>query len=665
LINPDLPVAPVAPVGGPGPGPALAYHLLPASARAAYLAWLAGGRNTDVAGGLVQLFCFGLERRVLLDADHDPAVRRELPAITAEVRRLRVRYADTGSAVRTVLDRLSDLLELLSAPRTTAGRSSSVTADPDRMAVQVALARFAVTSAPVPAEWARAWVRHHPSLTPRSAQVRCPEEFDRLFALRYAGWHGAGWVPPDDVPGIRLKYQPANPGLTTVLVCREDLPDVLAEPRGTRMLGALVDEVSAGLDPYSRWLARFPQGRGSLAAAAQLPPDLVGAGQGVIGGLRTWAEARLAGRPSAVIDAAEFGAFWSTAAPDRMAHDEATALLSVLALLGLGVEPDVRFGGPTLAPGPAVLFRLGGATADRPSARFRAAAAVIRCAAAVLSTAGQKDPNGPVSAAVRDLAALFRVDPGEDLRLVARLGWLLTTTVNVDRLGRQTAALDPTDREIAGRCLITLAVAADPSVGPATVAVLTRTYRILGLEPNLVFGRLHERSAGGSPARSVAGPAAARSTSADEPVVVRPADPVADGYALPWAGYTPATGGVTLDQETIMRKVSESAVAATLLTSIFDTAPPEPLGAAEPTASADPGQVAGLDRPHSLLLRTLAVRPSWTREEFASLAGTHGVLPDGALDLLNEVAIDAVGAPVIDDGDTLAVNNDVLLELLA
>src|SRR5581483_7988708 len=181
------------------------------------------------------------------------AVRRELPAITAEVRRLRTRYADTGSTVHAMLDRLVELLDLLTAPRGPGtGGVPGPAADPDRPAVRMALARFAAVSAPVPADWAAAWVRHHPSLTPRSAQVRCPEEFDRLFALRYRDRHGAGWVPPDDVPGVRLRYQPANPGLTSVLVCREDLPDVLAEPRGTRMLSALVDEVAAGLDPYSR-----------------------------------------------------------------------------------------------------------------------------------------------------------------------------------------------------------------------------------------------------------------------------------------------------------------------------------------------------------------------------------------------------------------------------
>jgi hypothetical protein len=41
------------------------------------------------------------------------------------------------------------------------------------------------------------------------------------------------------------------------------------------------------------------------------------------------------------------------------------------------------------------------------------------------------------------------------------------------------------------------------------------------------------------------------------------------------------------------------------------------------------------------------------------------VLPAGALDVLNEVAIETTGAPVLVDGDTLAIDNDVFLEMLA
>jgi hypothetical protein len=262
------------------------------------------------------------------------------------------------------------------------------------------LARLAVTGAPVPVDWARAWVEHHPSLPRRTVQTRCADEYGRLFTLRYHDQHGAGLVPPDDVPGIRLRYQPANPGLATTLVCRGDLPDVLEEPRCTRALGALADSVAAALDPYSRWLARFPQGRGSLAATTMLPAELVDAGDGHLAAVRVWAESRLGGRPWAVVGAAELSELWPMASPDRMDRDEAVALLTVLALLGYAVEPDARFGAPTLGPGQAVLFRLGRPAGDRPGPRFPAAAAIAQCAAAVASAATPVDPAGAAGAAV-------------------------------------------------------------------------------------------------------------------------------------------------------------------------------------------------------------------------------------------------------------------------
>jgi hypothetical protein len=627
LINPALPVV-TTPGRVTSSGPAPAYHLLAPAARAAYLRWLAGGRAGEAPADALRLFCFGLERRVLLDADHDSAVRRELPIIAAEARRLRTLHGDAG------LDRLLELLDLLTAPR-----SAPAAMIDGGSALRVALARFGAAGAPVPADWALAWVRRHPTLTPRSVQVHCPDEFDRLFALRYGRRYGDGWVPPDDVPGVRLRYRPANAGLPTTLICREDLPDVLTEPRATRMLGALVDEVAASLDAYRRWVARYPQGRGTLPAATLLPRELLDPDRGQFGELRAWADARLGGRSWTVVDGAEFTAFWHTAAPAGMARAEAAALLEVLALLGVGVEPDVRFAAPALGSGPAVLFRLGRRPADRPGARFVAAAAMARCAAAVAGAARPVDPRGAVGAAVlatvRDLGVHLRLDPDEGLRLVARASWLLTAGVDVERLGRHVKPLDRADRELAGRYLVTVAMAADPAVGPATVGVLARLYRLLGLDPTSVFGRLHRRSLGGP--------------LDDEPVVVRPAELDPGGHPLPWA--------VSLDPSAVRRTLAESSAAAALLTSIFEAAPD-----AAPAPARD---VAGLDRAHGRLLGALAARPSWTRDEFGSLAAAYGVLPDGALDVLNEVAIDVAGAPVVEDGATLAVDQDVLRELLA
>ena len=102
LINPDLPVAEdsSSPPTGRRPGLPTAYHLISPATRAAYLQWLADGRQTEAPAGLVLLFCFGLERRVVMDTGDDPAVGPDLSAITTEVRRLRVRYRDTGPVFR-------------------------------------------------------------------------------------------------------------------------------------------------------------------------------------------------------------------------------------------------------------------------------------------------------------------------------------------------------------------------------------------------------------------------------------------------------------------------------------------------------------------------------------------------------------------------------------
>lgn len=685
LIDPDLLVA--ASSGHyvvPGGGPELAYHRLSPVARRAYLDWQAGGRRTEVACGLVLLFCFGLERRVLVDGDEDPAVHRELPAITAEVRRLKARYGDAATSLRETLDRLLDLLELLTARRDTPPPGLG----PDRetpIAVGIALARFAVSATAVPAGWAQARIRHHRSLTPRRSENDCPAEFERLFALRYRDRFGAGMVvPAGSGTGIRFRYRPADPGLDTTLVWRADLPDLLTTRHGIGELAALRDEVAAALDPYRRWLARFPQGADSLAAVPLLPAELVDTRHGRLGAVRVWSERRLDGRPRAVVDAGEFRAFWSAADPERMDTDEATALVAVLGRLDLGVEPDVRFGAPPLASGPAVLFRLGRPASGRPGAHFAAAAAIVRCAAAVASAAGPVDPCAPAGvtllATVTDLAAALRVEPGEDTRLAARFSWHLSTRVEVDRLGRHATVLTAVEREVAGHYLVTVAVTADPAVGPATVSVLTRVYRMLGLDVDLVFERLHRRSTGGSSvlprlARPDAPPPAATGAGATGtedphgPVVVQAAVRRSSGYALPWAAPAePSSTGIALDHGLVRSKAAESSAASALLSAIFDAeehsdeaSGPDPV---PPTAGGD-RVIAGLDRAHGALLYALAERPAWTRGEFESLAAAHGVLPDGALDLLNEVAIDTAGDPLIEGDATLAIADDVLRELLA
>ncbi len=94
----------------------------------------------------------------------------------------------------------------------------------------------------------------------------------------------------------------------------------------------------------------------------------------------------------------------------------------------------------------------------------------------------------------------------------------------------------------------------------------------------------------------------------------------------------------------------------------------DPGGRTNPTGPAGSHQaepVAGLDPPHSALLRALAERPAWPQEEFEALATRLGLLPAGALDVLNEAALDATDDPVVTGEGDLEIDTDVLQELLS
>ena len=667
LINPDLPVARHrSATTGHDLAPYPSYHLISASERAAYLAWLADGRrDTQVPIGVVWLFFFGLERRVLLDAAGDPAVRLELPAIAAEVRRLRALYGTGNPSFHTCSSSLLDALELLSvhSDERPAGTAPAAGAAPPAprgerspvpMALRIALARYAAAGLPVPAEIARSWAWFHPALLPRTPQTRCAQEFDRLFRLRYTQRFGAGLIPRPSGTPLGLLYQPSSPGLTTVAVSRADLPDVLKEPTATRELGVLVDAVTGALDPYSRWMAKTPDGRGTLAATALLPAELLDRDAGPLGQLASWADAHLANQPSAVIDAAEFTAFWSIARPERMAKDEVVSLMQVLSRIGLGVEPDVRFDGPALTPGPAVLFRLGDDAPDNARSEFRTAATMLHLAGGVVSATGAA-ADGVEDPIVAELATTVRLTAAERTRLLARLRWLLTAEVAGTGLSRRIAALDQPERTATGHFLIAVAAGAR-IVSPAAVAALTSAYRMLGLDTELVIRRLHQRSiGGGSPDR-------ASYSQAEDPVVARRGGRADPGHALPWADTSPtAAGGVLLSQATISRKITETTAVGTLLAAIF--VDDEPIGGA-PAATAGPDGATDLDPAHRDLLRELGTRTSWARTDFAALAARYGVLPNGAVDLLNEVAMETAGEPVCEGDGDLVINSQVLQELL-
>jgi TerB-like protein len=151
-------------------------------------------------------------------------------------------------------------------------------------------------------------------------------------------------------------------------------------------------------------------------------------------------------------------------------------------------------------------------------------------------------------------------------------------------------------------------------------------------------------------------------TPAGEPVTIRAANTTTTGFAIP--PQPPAREqsqgvGLRLDWARIETKVAETAAVAAVLADIFPEDPPAPFPRAAGQAGA---RVAGLDGAHATLARTLATRGAWSRTDIAALARGLGLLPDGAMERINDAAIARCGAPLCDGEDPLAVNPRVARE---
>ncbi|MFC7761753.1 TerB N-terminal domain-containing protein [Catellatospora bangladeshensis] len=653
-----------------------AYEDLSPRARAAYLSWLADGRRSPQAPiGYVFLYFYGLERRVLVDLSHDANAFQDLPAIEAEVTRLLSVYGRSDS-FRSYASGFLDLIRAMrlgSTPGSLPKRPPALSDDhwSVPLMLRLGLGSFAASGTPVPTDWARAWAWYHPSIYPRTPQTRCAEEFEKLFELRYTQRFNEGIRLRPGKSRVRLSYHPASAGIDSQDIPLRDFPDVFEQAAPTRMLTDLVDSVTGELDAYSRWLGRNPQGRGSLAAMALLPAELADNRSSTVAALQQWAETHLGGRRVAVVNGAELIAFWPGTDQARLPKADFVALAQLLSRLGFGIEPDIRFGGPALAQ-TAVLFRDEGETSRTAGPAYTAAATLLLLAVAVSAADGEVSVEEQEHL-LSHLKHALELNRSEQVRLEAHLHWLIVSGVKLAGVKKRVEALAPDRLVEIGDFLVTVA-AADGVISPEEVATLSKIYGLLGLDPATVFGKLHH--AASRP------PSANRPTPAIGPVVVRPASQAPIEYAIPVippsssnqlatatrrpasASVPPPSDAFTLDSEAIAVKLHETATVSALLSSIFtdddvmvNTSPTTWVTSADPNASSEQAdRIAGLDSGHGALLRDLASKPSWTRAGFEDLAARHGLMPDGAIDVLNEAAYEKAGEPVIEDDGDLQIN---------
>ena len=621
------------------------YGSLRPGGRAAYLSWLASGRDDpDVYIGHVFLYFYGLERRMLVDARVDPE-HADVPIIADEVRRLLSIYGFNNlfraqaTKFLVVIDSPSWMTpDLVPPPASTCGMF---------FGVRVALGRYAQTAQPIPAAWALLWLRTEVTL--RTPASRCASEFDELFTARYQARYKDGLVIKPTKSTITYSYSPASSRLGGFTVKMGSIPDVARRTSSLNKLKVLGLECTEALQGLSQYRRRYPDGAGSLEAVALLPDDVRAPLEGkVVKDFRDWADAAIETGPS-LVPLDDVMAHWAPGRSTKLTKADAVAMASLFAKLGTGIEPDVRFGSSTPAQSShVVLFSLPPGATAAPSAQYAAAATVVHLAGVVASA------DGSVSDAERrhlaeHLEVVLGLDHAERVRLEAHLLWLVGAKTSLASLKKRVDALDQGRRAAIGRFVVGFA-ASDGLVSAPELTMLAKLYRLLGLNESEVYSVVHALA------------------SADPgPVTVQEADSGEVRWPIPALGPDPAIA-VRLDPAKIRARLAETASVSALLADIFtddeEPAPPE-LAGRGPETEVDIQRVVGLDGPHSQLARHLCSQERWDRGSVEELAARLGLtMLEAAIDRVNDATIEASGEPLIEGDDPLEINDYVAEELV-
>ncbi len=69
--------------------------------------------------------------------------------------------------------------------------------------------------------------------------------------------------------------------------------------------------------------------------------------------------------------------------------------------------------------------------------------------------------------------------------------------------------------------------------------------------------------------------------------------------------------------------------------------------------------MVGLDPKHTLLVEQIVQREHWTNEEFDQIAGKQGLMPSGALEVVNEWAFNKFDEALLDEYEGYDVSQDI------
>lgn len=642
LINPTLPVNRRAlDTAGDLVGYWPSYDDIDSRSRAAYLAWLSTDRSApDTYIGYVFLYFYGLERRLLLDDQANPMSIEERAALLVELARLQTIYGYNRSFNNYVTNLIThvQVLQLVDDVNQSDYQMPALevlcTGRNFNAAFQYALGVTVQAGEPISAVLALAWVKSHPDFNLRTPARRCAALFDQLFQLRFQHQFADGFRVKPNRARLKLHYRPASASLRGYQSRALDVPDACYLKLPFKKLMTLAETCTAELESYSRFVGVKDHAPDTLAAISRLPDDLA---QQVscpeLTRLRTWVQTQLADASWCLVSVADVLALCVADQVPKLNKATAELLANVLQKAGAGMAPDRRYhhASPTL-DGQVVIFAGGHGADFSTSDTYQQLAARLRLGAMVACV--DQDVH---QAEVSMLETLVTAHPAfsviEQQSLLAYLHWRLQAPSSTAGLKALFEKIEVREKQAISDMLLRVALS-DGKVAPAEVKQLEKLYRSLGLDPAMVR-------------HDLAGLVAEETTEPDT------------ATSLPVSQFR-------LDKERLSRLTQETHEVQATLAAIFAEGDETEECIEETVESVPIGTLSSsLEQRHHALYLALIAESVWSWEALRQQCELLELMPEGALDVINDWAYDQVDASLIEIGDQCFIDQDIVAEIAA
>ncbi|UHQ99199.1 TerB N-terminal domain-containing protein (plasmid) [Natrinema zhouii] len=638
------------------------YSDIDSGCRATYLEWLANGRrDPDIDIGYVFLFFYGLERRVLFDAQHSSQARSEIPDILAEVEELLEVYGNESSfpgyatrflnAVRAKYDPES----LTEISHTSRGREIP-------LGKRVRIGRQIVDEEPLDPEVAFEWFEQSSNTYLRTPGQRCEDEFKLLFFTKYEERFGKGLLEDLDTAPLTVSYGSASRSLPDLGEIEIDgLPDISALSEPLEAMQELANECCDELDAYSRYVGRADD-RDSLEALSFLPKSLLDHYQSEsLTDCIQAIENELGESEMVETDLDLLLEHLPVDSSGDVRKRDLRRLANLLEKLEFGVEPDTRFSAPSRGWGdPAVIYQLPPGSSAETSAVSEGIRLIQKLAIKVVLANDEVAPEQTEYLA-ENLGSFLELGESDRMRLEAHRRWLILDSPTLHGV-RQRAEDLPDEQKPRIAKFLTALACSDGNIDSDEIQELSKIYPVLGLDEEMVHTHIHELQTKPPEAD-------------DEPVTIQKPDSASKHYEIPESetAEEPQTSEIELDQDRVKRTLEESQEVSAFLADIFEDEEEEdaqqgsqPLEdqSPDPESGSTDSKVEPLDEDHRRFLTALSQKQQWDREEVEELAREQGLFPGAAMEVINDYAFELVETPVIEGVDEIMVNEEVSEEIL-